>query len=65
MLDSIIDLRTPRFLVILRNAFGGATVWFAVPSAWHPAVSSHSPPFRRTQSEPLAQQPVGSVAKLL
>jgi acetyl-CoA carboxylase carboxyltransferase component len=24
MLDSIIDLRTPRFLVILRNAFGGA-----------------------------------------
>lgn len=24
MLDAIIDLRTPRFLVILRNAFGGA-----------------------------------------
>jgi len=24
MLDSIIDLRTPRFLIILRNAFGGA-----------------------------------------
>jgi len=24
MLDSIIDLRTPRFLVIIRNAFGGA-----------------------------------------
>jgi acetyl-CoA carboxylase carboxyltransferase component len=24
MLDSIVDLRTPRFLVILRNAFGGA-----------------------------------------
>lgn len=24
MLDSIIDLRTPRFLVIVRNAFGGA-----------------------------------------
>ena len=24
MLDSIIDLRTPRFLLILRNAFGGA-----------------------------------------
>jgi acetyl-CoA carboxylase carboxyltransferase component len=24
MLDAIIDLRTPRFLVIIRNAFGGA-----------------------------------------
>jgi len=24
MLDSIIDLRTPRFLIIIRNAFGGA-----------------------------------------
>ncbi|KZY65977.1 hypothetical protein A3738_17480 [Oleiphilus sp. HI0066] len=24
MLDAIVDLRTPRFLVILRNAFGGA-----------------------------------------
>ena len=28
MLDSIIDLRTPRFLVILRNAFGGAYASF-------------------------------------
>ena len=28
MLDSIIDLRTPRFLVILRNAFGGAYAAF-------------------------------------
>ena len=24
MLDSIVDLRTPRFLVMVRNAFGGA-----------------------------------------
>jgi acetyl-CoA carboxylase carboxyltransferase component len=24
MLDAIVDLRTPRFLVIIRNAFGGA-----------------------------------------
>ena len=28
MLDSIIDLRTPRFLLILRNAFGGAYASF-------------------------------------
>jgi len=28
MLDAIIDLRTPRFLVILRNAFGGAYASF-------------------------------------
>lgn len=28
MLDSIIDLRTPRFLVIVRNAFGGAYASF-------------------------------------
>lgn len=28
MLDSIIDLRTPRFLVIIRNAFGGAYAAF-------------------------------------
>ncbi|MFT4519981.1 MAG: acetyl-CoA carboxylase carboxyltransferase component [Halioglobus sp.] len=28
MLDSIIDLRTPRFLVIVRNAFGGAYAAF-------------------------------------
>ena len=24
MLDAIVDLRTPRFLVLVRNAFGGA-----------------------------------------
>ena len=24
MLDSIVDLRTPRFLILIRNAFGGA-----------------------------------------
>ena len=28
MLDAIIDLRTPRFLLILRNAFGGAYASF-------------------------------------
>jgi acetyl-CoA carboxylase carboxyltransferase component len=28
MLDSIVDLRTPRFLVIVRNAFGGAYAAF-------------------------------------
>ena len=28
MLDAIVDLRTPRFLVILRNAFGGAYAAF-------------------------------------
>jgi acetyl-CoA carboxylase carboxyltransferase component len=28
MLDAIVDLRTPRFLVILRNAFGGAYASF-------------------------------------
>ena len=28
MLDAIIDLRTPRFLVIVRNAFGGAYASF-------------------------------------
>ena len=28
MLDAIIDLRTPRFLVIIRNAFGGAYAAF-------------------------------------
>ncbi|MBW7859166.1 MAG: acetyl-CoA carboxylase carboxyltransferase subunit, partial [Leptonema sp. (in: Bacteria)] len=28
LLDSIIDLRTPRFLVIVRNAFGGAYATF-------------------------------------
>ncbi len=28
LLDSIIDLRTPRFLVIIRNAFGGAYATF-------------------------------------
>ncbi|WP_372758375.1 acyl-CoA carboxylase subunit beta [Litorivivens sp.] len=28
MLDSIVDLRTPRFLIIIRNAFGGAYASF-------------------------------------
>ena len=28
MLDAIIDLRTPRFLIIIRNAFGGAYASF-------------------------------------
>jgi acetyl-CoA carboxylase carboxyltransferase component len=28
MLDAIVDLRTPRFLVIIRNAFGGAYASF-------------------------------------
>jgi acetyl-CoA carboxylase carboxyltransferase component len=28
MLDSIVDLRTPRFLVLVRNAFGGAYAAF-------------------------------------
>ena len=28
MLDAIIDLRTPRILLILRNAFGGAYAAF-------------------------------------
>ncbi len=28
MLDAIVDLRTPRFLIIIRNAFGGAYASF-------------------------------------
>ena len=32
MLDAIVDLRTPRFLVIVRNAFGGAyAAWNSIP----------------------------------
>jgi acetyl-CoA carboxylase carboxyltransferase component len=32
MLDSIVDLRTPRFLVLVRNAFGGAyAAWNSYP----------------------------------
>ena len=32
MLDAIVDLRTPRFLVLVRNAFGGAYAsWNSIP----------------------------------
>ena len=43
MLDSIIDLRTPRFLVIIRNAYGGAYAAFnnyATGADWVAALPS-------------------------